>query len=1616
MLSKWGKKAIAGFLSLSMVATAVPFSTITAKADNEDTAARRVEEILHFSFDDLQEGLKSNGYSATVNGSGVTVNEDSKAYGSSLAFGNSSFLRVENEAGKSPLTGLETATVSYYSKATASASGWSYFAVRADETPEYLNREHYVGVLDKTNVLKAERHNVNENGSRQAAADAGSRATADWKKITVVYDVEETRLYMNDELIATANNKEDLREILTDDSSFYIGKGNWGGGEYFVGNIDEFSVYSGAMTTEEVAAKYAAEQAEFNYVSQVREVAHFTFDGAAGFESNGYSANLNGATETRDAAFNKALSFEGQSYVKIADANGVSPLTGLETATINYYSKPSNSGKGWTYFAVRDDETPKYEKSEHYIGVLDKIDSIRAERHNVNNCKRQNDAVQNGMNNDSWKMVTVVYDSEQTLVYVNGELLVTADNSESLTDILLENSVLYLGKANWEGGEYYNGLIDEFTVYGGAMTARDVKDKYASDVKAFAVSDDAKFEMGVEDLGIVNASSIKGNITLPAKTTSGASVSWTSSNPAVISDKAVAVEGYDDMPAGVVTRGDEDVTVTLTANISDGERFAQKTFDCTVVKKPEEKKLENYLFAFFPSNSEEQLYMAAGKDHLHFTDLNDGNPVLTSEIGDKGVRDPYIFRAKEGDHFYMIATDLKVQTTGWSVAQYGGSLRLLVWESDDLVNWSKPRLAEVGLNASDFEALGKVGCLWAPEAIYDEKTGEYVVFWASMTSNEGESHQVTYYSKTRDFVNFTTAKKFIDRGSKQHCIDTSMVEVDGKYYRVSADTVANGGQDSEIIIETSDSVLGQWTRLCKMDDLAGGMANYDAYYKENPVRFVGGVVEGPELFPLNDGKTWGLYTDNYGGVGYIPVTTTDISDVSGKSWTAYTKNQYNFGSLKKRHGSIMGITADEYKAVMTKWGSEVFVNDEEESVDPVLSYDFEALNSGVVADVSGNNRDGKALGKAKIVKDEEKGSVLYLDGSNGTYLELPTGFFDGRNKFTVSFDMKSELVSGNFFNFTLGKNDSRYLYLRARDNATYLAITKSSWGAEEGITANTASVANKWVNYNVVVDEGKMSLYIDGELAVQRDINNRILDFGKNVICYFGKSFYGADQYFKGSYDNIKVYNRALSEKEIAKNNGITLSQLKSISSENVVFVTQKLEDDVLTAYISKNNTKGDITKADLSFKLLDGVSIVSGEAESYDLTKDIMIKTTDGTEEKTYTIKSVMCNNPAIGGEFADPDIDCFNGKYYIYPTTDGFSGWSGYQFHVFSSDDLVNWKDEGVILDLKQDVNEEVLNTNGVAIAAVPWSDGSAWAPSIEEKDGKYYFYFCGNDKATNKKAIGVAVADSPVGPFTVADKPLVTMEICASANVPMGQTIDPSVFTDVDGTRYLAFGNGKAAIVKLNDDMMSIDASTMRPIEGLNEFRESVIINYRDGLYHFTWSCDDTGSENYHINYGTSESLTGKITFRGTILAKRPENDILGTGHHSILNVPGTDDWYIAYARFMTPLGQVSSGFGYHREVCLDKLTFGEDGLMEVVTPTNEGIQEAKYVPGFEPKPEEPEIKPEPEEPSVPATPVTPAAPTIVKKIVAAVAPVIEAVKPVVKAVVKVVKNIFKGIFGR
>ena len=352
-----------------------------------------------------------------------------------------------------------------------------------------------------------------------------------------------------------------------------------------------------------------------------------------------------------------------------------------------------------------------------------------------------------------------------------------------------------------------------------------------------------------------------------------------------------------------------------------------------------------------------------------------------------------------------------------------------------------------------------------------------------------------------------------------------------------------------------------------------------------------------------------------------------------------------------------------------------------------------------------------------------------------------------------------------------------------------------------------------------------------------------------------------------------------------------------------------------------------DLCNFDPAFKAVTGFSV--SPAGPQDFSKGAVTYTIaiEGQGEEKFEVEASEDHNPVLDGFYADPDVlySEKTGKYYIYPTSDGYWGWSGDYFKVFSSDNLVDWTDEGVIIDLKKDVS---------------WANRNAWAPCIVEKkiDGQYnYFYYF-----TAAQKIGVAVADNPTGPFTDSGKALIDFK---ALGVNRGQEIDPDVFTDPKtGKSYLYWGNGYMAAAELNDDMISINKKTMKLMNVDHTFREGAYVIYRNGTYYFMWSEDDTRSPEYKVRYATSKSPLGKLTIpeNNLVIKKNPEAGIYATGHNSAIQIPGKDEWYLVYHRFTVPKGiKMGRPAGFHREVCIDKLEFDAEGNIIPVVPTLKGI---------------------------------------------------------------------------
>lgn len=301
-------------------------------------------------------------------------------------------------------------------------------------------------------------------------------------------------------------------------------------------------------------------------------------------------------------------------------------------------------------------------------------------------------------------------------------------------------------------------------------------------------------------------------------------------------------------------------------------------------------------------------------------------------------------------------------------------------------------------------------------------------------------------------------------------------------------------------------------------------------------------------------------------------------------------------------------------------------------------------------------------------------------------------------------------------------------------------------------------------------------------------------------------------------------------------------------------------------------------------------------------------------------TLLQAQNNNPVFSGWYADPEGSILANQYWIYPT---FSAPYNKQVFMdaFSSPDLVNWTKHPHIIDT----------------VSIKWAKRAMWAPSVIEKKGKYYLFFGANDIQSNneKGGIGVAVADKPEGPFKDhLGKPLIDRFYNGA------QPIDQFVFRDADGQDYLIYGGWKHCnIGKLNDDYSGFipyaDGNLFKEITP-NGYVEGAFMFIRNGKYYFMWSEGGWTGPDYSVAYAMANSAFGPFERIGKILQQNP-NIATGAGHHSVIQIPSKDEWYIVYHR--RPLTETD---GNSRETCIDHMYFDEKGFIKQVVITKEGVE--------------------------------------------------------------------------
>ncbi|NMH28618.1 glycoside hydrolase family 43 protein [Flavobacterium silvaticum] len=295
---------------------------------------------------------------------------------------------------------------------------------------------------------------------------------------------------------------------------------------------------------------------------------------------------------------------------------------------------------------------------------------------------------------------------------------------------------------------------------------------------------------------------------------------------------------------------------------------------------------------------------------------------------------------------------------------------------------------------------------------------------------------------------------------------------------------------------------------------------------------------------------------------------------------------------------------------------------------------------------------------------------------------------------------------------------------------------------------------------------------------------------------------------------------------------------------------------------------------------------------------------------------RAVQMGNPVITDKYTgDPAALVYKDSVYLYAGHDeapnDFNFYKMDEWLVYSSADMKTWKSHKVPL----------------KVTDFKWAKGDAWAAQVTEKNGKFYWYVCTTHATIPGKAIGIAVSDSPLGPFKDAlGKALITNDMTKQVDIDWDD-IDPTVFTDADGQTYLYWGNRVCKYVRLKKNMTEIDGDIH--VVDVPNFTEAPWLHKKKDWYYLSYAYEFPEK----IAYAMSKSPTGPWEFKGIL------NELAGncnTNHQSIIEFKGKD--YFIYHNGATQ----PHGGSFRRSVCIDKLEYNTDGTMKRVIMTTEGIK--------------------------------------------------------------------------
>ncbi|MCD8180946.1 MAG: family 43 glycosylhydrolase, partial [Firmicutes bacterium] len=1237
-----------------------------------------------------------------------------------------------------------------------------------------------------------------------------------------------------------------------------------------------------------------------------------------------YVTNYDGTSSALSISSNSA-----SNYLELEDGL----LNGCEAATFSFWIKPSS---GWAFMTTPDEsQTHLY---EHYLGMLATSSSFKAENYN-NSGARPADIYVYGTYTD-WQYVTAVFEADSTKVYINGSLEASDTTSYDIESLFTADASTWIGHGNWGSGEGFAGTMDDFRLYGRALTEDEITD-LAADAIAYqkeklveeynCLDIDTQFYANNELSYTENGNDIE--LTVPSSNQKsavaiGASYSDGVLTRVVTQDMDLEI-GTNTQTLSNVKQSESDTVKAFVWNSTDGmipvsgdaeEKVFEVTNGGTVTVKT---TVTNYLSTERALTFEVLPYDADGQA------ITGSETEKSSQTVD--VMDTVTFEAEVEDTDGVAYYKVLVTDTTDDAAAY--------WYTGAEYEAGYLPVASVSFpDASPADSAYTTEGVHDPTIFKDPVSGVYYVYSThNLVYTSNDLIHWTEHDYTSTITVPSDAKAFIEANYSNTTVNTTYWAPDiyykegdeYPYWFYLSTSCGLGGRNSVISLVKAKSP-GLWdgeTKECGIVIASKESSSYNT-----------NAIDA-NIYTDTDGKTYIIWGSFWKGI-HITELDTDTGLAVGVDYTSDATILESCKSFGTRLYSTPG-------GVFGPEGPYTVHNDETGYTYMFTSYGWLGTNYNIrVARTSKTFTeilsDTSTAHRQLLDYEDRPVGTTYADQvKEGGSLDELWGY-----KMSGSFQLGDGIeYLGSGHNSVFQDDDGQwYLVQHCRkvaDATAFLQVKKILWtedgwpvisplvyAGEEEQTIPEEMLYGTWdlasVGHTILADgvtdvssctssdadlpvhSSEIILQADGTLG--GDLGTWEFDGDHTVTITFTQD---------GDTDNYEFYENG---------DTMTLFALTGYDKdkrESAVILTGT-DQNGITSFAKKNNASAQSTKM-------------------------------PAIETTPTTVSTSSIGNPILGFDAngdtmyaGDPAALVDGDTVYIYAGHDTATGDSYVmpEWVCYSSTDMVNWTYHGAVM----------------SATDVSWrSDStSAWASQVVKYDDKYYLYYCtwGNSSTYNGyQCIGVAVSDSPTGPFTDIGEPLVNGYTMTTENSSRWNDIDPTVWVEtVDGEehRYLAWGNSIFYVCELNEDMTSIKDINEDGEITTDDIKEQEFTNLQTdlGFTEAPWIYRQTDEDgNYtgkyylfaafgwreQMGYATSDSMYGPWEFQGIIMEPTATSN---TNHPSVIDFDGKT--YFIYHN-----GSLPWGSGYRRVVCVEEMTFNEDGTVNYIDETSAGVSGAEIV---------------------------------------------------------------------